>query len=180
MIRLATKKLLKSGAAKLKKPHWEITQAEYLELYRGLGYLDYFGRQCVFDLDETTIKGRSERQNLIARQRGFLRKCLNEGKPIPYNVIKDYPDLVEYGYEIKHVNPLTEGVTMSHKKQSKAKSPKPTKQSGKGRPVGGSRFNDSDRDAMKEALQTGTTVKELAEKYNVTVAAIHYQLKKAN
>lgn len=165
-------KRLKDRLKKLNKPNWwTITLSEYLDLYRGLQYCDFIGRLYFYTFDHT-VRGQSELRELTARHRGYIAKCLKEGKPVPKNVLKDHHD----GLGIKNLKPLNKGVTMSQKKTTKSKST-PASQ-GRGRPVGGSRFTDEDRNSMRDAIAKGTSVKELAEKFNVSITAIAYQLKK--
>jgi len=164
---------------KLDKADWEITLAEYLELYRGLQYLDRYAsekynRIYVFvTADCHSEAGKIELECLTNWHKRYVRFCLKEGKPVPTNVLASYPDLLKKSGR-RYIQTHNKGVVGMPQKKSK---PTPKTQ-GRGRPVGGSLFNDEVRNAMKTAIGKGTTVKELADKYNVSVTAIAYQLKK--
>jgi len=155
-----------------KSDWWTITLPEYLDLYRGLQYRDFIGRLYFYTFDHT-VAGQSELRDLTARHRGYIMKCLKEGKPVPKNVLASYPDLLKKSGR-RYIQTHNKGVVIMPQKKSE---PTPKTQ-GRGRPVGGSLFNDEVRNAMKTAIGKGTTVKELADKYNVSVTAIAYQLKK--
>lgn len=173
-------KRLKDRIKKLNKPDWwTITLSEYLDLYRGLQYRDFIGRLYFYTFDHT-VAGQSDLRDLTARHRGYIVKCLKEGKPVPKSVLKDYPDLItKYEDQLTIQTPSHKGAIMSQKKSktNESKSTPKTSQ-GRGRPVGGSRFTDGDRKTMIAAIANGTSVKDLAEKFNVSVTTIAYQLKK--
>jgi len=172
---------------KLDKADWEITLAEYLELYRGLQYLDRYAsekynRIYVFvTADCHSEAGKIELECLTNWHKRYVRFCLKEGKPVSKNVLASYPDLLKKRNRLVTKTRNKEVMTVPQKKpkSNKAQSiASPQAQDGRGRPVGGSRFTDKDRVMMHTAIGKGTTVKELADKYNVSVTAIAYQLKK--
>lgn len=171
-------KNLKDRLKKLNKPDWwTITQAEYLDLYRSLQYRDFIGRLHFYTFDHT-VAGQSELRDLIARHHGYITKCLKEGKPVPKNVLESYPDLLKKSSRLYTQTSNKGVVIMPQKKSESNKSKVVPKTRGRGRPIGRSRFTDKDREAMQAAISKGTTVKELSEKFNVSVTAIYYQLKK--
>lgn len=106
MFRIDSEDFTCSGALrvrrqKLNKSDWEITLAEYLELYRGLQYLDRYAsekynRIYVFvTADCHSEAGKIELECLTNQHKRYVRFCLKEGKPVPKNVLASYPDLLK-------------------------------------------------------------------------------------
>lgn len=167
-------KNLKDRLKKLNKPDWwTITLPEFLDLYRGLQYRDFIGRLHFYTFDHT-VAGQSKLRELTYRHRAYIKKCITEGKTVPDNVLKAYPDFTKLRNRLLH-KPLPVRSDTLSQKESKKSTPETQ---GRGRPIGGSRFTDKDRDKMRVEIGNGVTAKELAKKFNVSVAAIRYQLKK--
>jgi Mor family transcriptional regulator len=176
---------LKFRRQKLNKADWEITLSEYLDLYRGLQYLDKYASEkysrvyLFVTADCHSEAGKIELQCLTNRHKKYIRFCLKEGKPVPKNVLESYPDLLKKSGRL-YTQTSNKGVVTMLQKKSKSNKPKVApKTQGRGRPVGGSRFTDEDRDKMRVEIGNGVTIKELANRYNVSVTSISYQLKKS-